>query len=353
MTKKQNITLSDIAKVLNVSKVTISKALRNHPDISVRMKEMIKKTALEMGYSPNFVARNLSAKKTNTIGLVVPKIAHFFFGAVIESIYDAAFENNYEIILTVTQEDKEKESMYINSLLSMRVDGIIISISQETVDCSIFNTIKEREIPIVFLDRVIECGDFTCVTVEDYKGSYKATEHAIKMGYTKLAHLAGPKEINISRERYNGFIDALSDNNIPLNTDWIVHGGFGEKDGYNGFMQLAESGNLPEFVFAVTYPVALGVYAAAQKLGLKIPDDIDIICFGDSDVNRFISPSLSCIYQPTEKLGKEAVRLIIEQIDGYEKFNPVKIELPTNIVIRETCSKKNNITKHILSEQQQ
>ena len=340
MTKNQNITLNDIAKALNVSKVTISKALRNHPDISVRMKELIKKTALEMGYSPNFVARNLSAKKTNTIGLVVPKIAHYFFGSVIESIYDAAFENNYEIILTVTQEDSEKESKYIKSLMSMRVDGIIISISQNTVDCSVFNKIKEREIPLVFLDRVIDCGDFTCVTVKDYSGSYKATEHAIKMGYTKLAHLAGPMEINISRERCKGFKDALSDNNIELKEDWILHGGFSEKDGYKGLMEIFESGDLPEFIFTVTYPVALGVYAAAQKLGLRIPDDIDVMCFGDSDVNRFISPSLSCVYQPTEKLGQEAVRLLIEQINNYDSFNPVKVELPTDLIIRETCSKK-------------
>ena len=217
MAKTQNITLNDIAMVLNVSKVTISKALRNHPDISIRMKDLIKKTAIEMGYSPNFVARNLSAKKTNTIGLVVPKIAHFFFGSVIEAIYDAAFENNYEIILTVTQENQEKENKYIQSLLSMRVDGIIISITQNTVDCSMFESIREKEVPIVFLDRVVECGDFSCVTVEDYAGSYKATEHAIKMGYTKLAHFAGPKEINISRERYRGFVNALTDNNIRVN----------------------------------------------------------------------------------------------------------------------------------------
>ena len=340
MAKTQNITLNDIAKVLNVSKVTISKALRNHPDISIRMKDLIKKTAIEMGYSPNFVARNLSAKKTNTIGLVVPKIAHFFFGSVIEAIYDAAFENNYEIILTVTQENQEKENKYIQSLLSMRVDGIIISITQNTVDCSMFESIREKEVPIVFLDRVVECGDFSCVTVEDYAGSYKATEHAIKMGYTKLAHFAGPKEINISRERYRGFVNALTDNNIQVNEEWIIHGGYSDVDGYNALMKLAEAGNLPEFIFTVTYPVALGVYAAAQKLGLKISQDIDVICFGDSDVNRFISPSLSCVYQPTEKLGREAVKMILEQINNYENYNPVKLELPTDLVIRETCSKK-------------
>ena len=137
-----------------------------------------------------------------------------------------------------------------------------------------------------------------------------------------------------------------------MNENWVLHGGFGETDGYNGLIKLAESGNLPEFIFTVTYPVALGVYAAAQKLGLKIPDDIDVMCFGDSDVNRFISPSLSCVYQPTEKLGREAVRLLIEQINHYDNFDPVKVELPTDLIIRETCSRKNNDKHQILTEKQ-
>ena len=150
--RKKSITLSDIAKKLNVSTVTISKALRDHPDIANKTKKLIVKTAAEMGYSPNLLARNLASRKSNTIGIVVPKIAHFFFGSIIESIYDIAFKHKYEILLTVSQENEERERNHIQTLLSMRVDGILISISQETKDYSIFQTVKERGTPIVVMD---------------------------------------------------------------------------------------------------------------------------------------------------------------------------------------------------------
>ena len=340
MNRRNQITLEDIAKELNVSKVTVSKALRGHPDISVVTTELIKKTAEKMGYTPNYFARNLSSRKSNTIGLVVPKIAHFFFGSVIEAIYDTAFKNNYEIILTVSQENAEREKKHIESLLSMRVDGLIVSVSQETKDAAIFETVKQKGVPLTFIDRIIEIPDVSTVTVDDRGGSFEAVEHAIKLGYKKLGHLAGYEDIYIGKRRHQGFVDALQKHNIEVNPNWIITGGFGEEDGYKGFMKMLKNQNLPEFLFTVTYPVALGVYAAVQEVGLKIPDDIDILCFGNSDINRFISPSLSCVDQPTEELGKKAVELIIENINNFESFEPRHIEIPTNLLLRETCTAK-------------
>ncbi len=343
MNRINQITLADIAKELNVSKVTVSKALRGHPDISAATSELVKKTAQRLGYTPNYFARNLSSRKSNTIGVVVPKIAHFFFGSVIEGIYDAAFKNNYEIILTVSQENAEREKKHIESLLSMRVDGLIVSVSQETKDPSIFEMVKLKGVPLTFIDRIVEIPDVSTVTVDDRGGSFEAVEHAIKLGYTKLGHLSGYQDIYIGKRRNQGFVDALNKYNIEVNPDWIISGGFGEEDGYKGFMKLYESGNLPEFLFTVTYPVALGVYAAVQEVGLKIPDDIDILCFGNGDTNRFISPAISCVNQPTEELGKQAFNLIIENINNYETFKPKHIEIPTNLLLRETCMVKKSV----------
>ncbi len=333
--KPKSITLDDIAKRLNVSRVTVSKALRGHPDISSKTADQVKNLAKELGYTPNYMARNLSSKKSNTIGLVVPKIAHFFFGSLIESIYDNALKYNYEIILTVSQENEEREKKHIQTLLSMRVDGIIISISEHTHDMEIFNTVKKMGIPLVFVDRVPEISGFSSVAVDDRGGAFKAVEHAIKIGYKKIGHLAGFKGINIGDKRREGFEDALKNHNIPLNKDWVVEGGFGEEDGYNGFMKMYKSGSLPEFIFAVTYPVALGAYAAIEDLGLEIPKDIDIICFGNSDVNRFISPSLSCVDQPTDKLGKKAVDMVVEHINN-PNIEEQHIEIETDLILRET-----------------
>ena len=336
--KPKTITLDDIAKQLNVSRVTVSKALRGHPDISAKTTEIIKKLAKDLGYTPNYMARNLSSKRTNTIGLVVPKIAHFFFGSLIEAVYDKAYENGYEIILTVSQENSEKEFKHIQTLLSMRVDGIIISISQDTTDSSIFNTVKKMGIPLIFVDRVIEKAGFSSVTVDDRGGTFKAIEHVIKIGYTKIGIIAGYDEINIGRKRYLGFEDAMKKYDLSINPNWVVKGGFGEEDGYNGLKKIYQTGTLPEFIFAVTYPVALGVYSAAKELGLNIPQDIDIMSFGNSDVNRFISPSLSSVYQPAHELGRKGTELIIQQINkptAEEKH----IEIDTDLIIRETASK--------------
>jgi LacI family transcriptional regulator len=337
--RTSHITLDDIAKKLDVSRVTVSKALRGHPDISEKTAKRIRKLADELGYSPNFIARNLSARRSNMLGVVIPKIAHFFFGSVIEAIYNTAFDNNYETILTVSQENAEREMKHIQTLVSMRVDGMIISVSQETRDIEIFKWIKKMGIHVVFVDRMPGPGipGFSSVMVNDKGGAFQAVEHAIKMGYRRIGFVGGNPEINIGLNRLLGFEQAMKNYNVPIKREWIVHTGFGKDDGYAGFKQLYHTGQLPEFVFAVTYPVALGIYEAAKELGLRIPGDIDIICFGDSDVNRFLSPSLSCVHQPTQELGTKAVQMILEMIRNPEETREQHIEIPTELILRETC----------------
>ena len=335
--KNTQITLSDIAKKLNVSAVTISKALRNHPDISKKTKKLVVETANEMGYTPNYMARNLSSKKTNTIGLVVPKIAHFFFGAIIEAIYSIAFESDYEIILMVSQENAEKEKKHINTLLAMKVDGIIISISQETKEYSIFESVLSKNVPIVFIDRVPDIKNVDKVFVDDKAGSFSAIEHAIKIGYKKIGHFAGYDEVNIGRQRYLGFTEAMKKYKIPINKKWVFKGGFGEQYGYESFLQLYKNNNLPEIIFTVTYPVALGIYKAVEELGLKIPNDIDLICFGDANEQKYLSPPLSCITQPTASIAKHSMEILLAKINDSENYEFKTIVLPTELTIRGTC----------------
>lgn len=335
--KGKTIKLSDIAEQLNVSTVTVSKALRGHPDISPKTTKLIRETAEKIGYTPNFMARNLSARKSNTIGIIVPKIAHYFFGSIIESIYDIAFQNNYEIILTVSQENEEREKRHIQTLLSMKVDGIIISISQETKDYSIFETVRSRGVPIVFMDRVPKIPDIDSVSVNDRFGAYRAIEHAIGLGYKKIGHFAGYTDINIGQQRYLGFEDAMKKHNIPINPEWVCRGGFGEKSGYESFMKLYKENNLPDLIFTVTYPVALGVYMAAAEVGLKIPDDIDVLAFGNAKVQKFLSPPLSCVDQPTDQLAAKSMELLFNRINNPDEKSTREVEVPTELVLRGTC----------------
>jgi len=339
--RSKHITLSDIAKKLNVSTVTISKALRGHPDISPKTTKLVKAMAEQLGYSPNFMARNLSARRSNTIGVVVPKIAHHFFSSIIEHIYNYAFEHNYEIILTVSQESEVREKRHIQTLLSMRVDGIIISIAQETKNYNIFETVKSRGVPLVFMDRTPDLVEVNKVTVDDKSGAFKAIDHAIKLGYRKIAHFSGNTTINIGRERLLGFKHAMNSNSVEINPEWIVEGGFGEKSGYDSFMKLYREKNLPDLIFAVTYPVALGIYMAAKEVGMQIPEDIDVICFGNAQVQSFLSPPLSCVNQPTDELAVKSLQVLIDNIDNKENYEPKQLIIDTNLILRGTCIKYN------------
>jgi len=342
MTKGRHITLDDIAKRLKVSRVTVSKALRGHTDISVQLTRRIRALANELGYTPNIIARSLSSRRSHMIGLVVPKIAHYFFSSVIEGVYDTAFDNQYETILTVSQENAERELMHLKTLVSMRVDGIIISISQETRDLTRFKWIQKMGIPLVFVDRRPEgsIAGFSSVLSDDHAGTFQAVMHAIKTGYRKLGFIGGMTNVNIGYERLRGFHDALKEHHIPANPAWIVPGGYGKDDGYAALKQLHEKGTLPDFIFAVTYPVALGIYDAAKDLDLRIPDDIDIMCFGDSDVARLLSPALSAVRQPTRELGTHAVKFLLENLSEPAITKEQHVVLPTELVIRETCTAK-------------
>ncbi len=331
--KIKPVRLEDLARKLKVSKVTISKALRNHPDISDETKIKVKELAERIGYVPNFMAKNLSSRKSNIIGLVVPKIAHFFFGSIIESIYNTAFENNYETVITVSQELASREKRHIQSLLSMRVDGLIVSITEETKDYAIFEKITQSNIPLVFIDRVPSIKNVFSVTVDDKGGAFSAVDYFIKNGITKIGHVGGYSHINIGRARLNGFIEAIQKNNIPINKNWVIEGGFGEEDGYRGFKEMFKTGSLPEAIFAVTYPVAIGVYEAATELGIKIPQDIQITCFGNNTFKHTVPSVFNFVDQPTAELGKNAVQLLLELINNPSSAKSKNIELKTRLLI--------------------
>lgn len=338
MSSKQ-VTLSDIAKQLGVSIITVSKALRNHPDISETTAKLVRETANELGYTPNLMARNLASRKSNSIGVVLPQIAHHFFSTIMDYIYDYATLNNYQVFLTVSQENAEMQKKQIQTLISMRVDGLIVSISQDTSDFEVFENAIKRQIPIVFMDRIPDIKNCNTVTVDDRGGAYKATEHAVKLGYKKIAQFAGYSKINIGRERIIGFKNALKDYNLVVNNDWIIEGDYEEKHGYDSFMKLYREKNLPELILAVTFPVAIGVYTAAKEVGMRIPDDIDLICFGNSPVQEFLSPPLSCINQPTDQLAKKSLDLLLENIDNSENFTVKQIVIDTELILRGTCIK--------------
>lgn len=314
--KKVPLTQQDIAKKLKVSRITVSKALRDHPDISEVMKEKVRKTVEKMGYSPNLIAKQLSLRKTFTIGIVVPDLENSFFAYLIDSIIDTATEHDYHIILTVSREKEEMERQNIRNLIGMRVDGLLVCVSQFTVDPEIFEYARRLNIPLVFFDRAINNIGFSSVVYNDKRGTAEALNQVIAGGYTKIAHFAGYSKTSIGKERCTSYKNALKRNGIPVIKDWIIEGGFEIEDGIKAFNKLNSFGNLPEIILAVNDRVALGAYKAIRKTGLKIPDDIGIIGYGFYETAQMFSPTLSIINQDPRKMGRVAANMLIEEING-------------------------------------
>jgi LacI family transcriptional regulator len=320
-----SIRQSDIAKELNVSRVTVSKALRNHPDISAEMKKKVNAAAKKMGYIPNLIATQLNSRKTFTIGVVVPDLENSFFSYIVDSIIDYATENEYRVILTVSREKENVEKQNIENLIGMRVDGLLICNSQETKDTTIYSQIKKMKIPLVFFDRVVANRGFSSVVFDDRKGANSALDEVIEAGYTRIAHFAGYQSINVGKERCEGYLESLEKHDIPIRKDWIIEGGYELKDGQDAFKKLKETGDLPQIIFTVNDRVALGVYLAAAESGMKIPSDIGIMGFGFSETTDIFNPSLSVINQDPRKMGRISAKTLIDEINRKKNGKTVNI----------------------------
>ncbi len=328
--KTNHITQQDIANRLNVSRITVSKALRDHPDISDEMKERVKKAVENMGYSPNLIARQLSIQKTFTLGIVIPDLENSFFAYMVDSIIDASTELNYHIILTVSREKEILEKNNIMNLIGMRVDGLLVCVSQHTSDHKVFEYARKMKIPLVFFDRAIKGMGFSYVAFEDKSGTLEAMNQLISRGYTNIAHFAGYSGTSIGIERCNGYKEALMNNGIPIREEWIIEGGYEINDGIRAFEKLKTTKKLPEIILAVNDRVALGAYKAIRKTGLKIPEDIGILGYGFSDTAHLFSPTLSIINQDPRKMGRIAANLLIDEIQGDSKNSPTEILIEEN-----------------------
>lgn len=329
-----------MADRLGISKVSVSKALRGHTDIGETTRQKVLALAAELGYRPNPIAQKLTAKHTRTIGLVVPKIAHHFLTRAIDAIYRAANEENYEIIMMVSEEDAALEKTHVQTLLSMRVDGLLISVTEQTRDPEIFQQVIAHNTPLVFFDRVIPGLGASCITSADEAGATLLVNCAIEKGYRHFGHIGGYQSVSIGKQRYKGFNKALSIHNISPHPDHILFGGFSRRDGYKAMSELIKQGSLPEIIFAVTYPVALGILACARENEISIPEELDLVCFGSSDYNDFISPSITGITQPAAEIGELALAHLLKLIRGDEDVSIGDIAVPVQINHAETCIHK-------------
>ncbi|MFA6470012.1 MAG: LacI family DNA-binding transcriptional regulator [Bacteroidota bacterium] len=326
-------TIIDIAQKLNVSPSTVSRALSDHPDVKKETKDLIKKIAEELRYSPNPIARSLKNSRSTTIGVIVPEIKHDFFSSAISGIEDVAYQSGYTILVCQSNESYEREVVNTNVLMHQRVAGVIVSISQNTKSADHFLDLLRRKIPVVFFDRVIEGINASCVVIDDYKSAFDATSFLLSKGYSKIAHFAGPKELGICLHRKNGYVDALKQNGIILHNDYVRYGGLHEQDGYNSMDAMLKENVIPDAIFAVNDPVAIGAFQRIKESKLKIPDDIAIVGFSNNKITSLVDPQLTTIDQPSFEMGRKSAEILLSAIED-NSSGPKNIVLNTNLIVR-------------------
>ena len=331
-------TISDIARELKITAATVSRALNNHPGIKDTTKKAVKEAAVKLNYQPNKVASSLRLGKSNIIGVIIPSAEINFFGSVIHGIEKMANENNYNVLIYQTNELYEYEKRGVQTFLQSQVDGILASISKETINLDHYNEITRRGVPLVLFDRVSDALDVSSVVVNDYAGAFAATKHLIDQGCKSIAHIGGQQHVNIFNQRLKGYIDALNVHNIPVNEDLIIYGKVSIESGKECMKKLLDGSKYPDGVFAVEDFTALGAMQAIKNANRKMPDDIAIIGFANEAFGEYLTPSLSTVNQQTVRMGEEAARLFFDRlckIDLYKTI-PRKMVLEPELVCRES-----------------
>lgn len=311
---------ADIAAKLGISRVTVTKALRDSPDISKEMILKVKSTAKEMDYIPNLTARNLTSNKTQTLGIILPDITNLYFSSIVRGMMEIADNESYHIILTVSREERKKESENVLKLLSMNVDGLLVCQTLDTVEAEIFERVKKRKKPIVFFGRPVGFSGYDYIGFDDYGAAEKLTDHVIKKGKTKIAHISGDLKSD-GKYRLDGFLASMKKNKINVRKEWIIEGKFFPEYGYEGFNKIYKSGNLPEVVFCGNGMIARGTYEAIRENGLRIPEDIGVVAVDHRTYAEMLYPKLTYIDYPTRTLGNEAMKLLIKKIENNQPQN--------------------------------
>ena len=335
-------TLRQIAETLGISIPTVSKALKDYPDVSKKTKAMVKELAKTLNYKPNSFAVNLRTKESKTIGIIIPEIVHHFFSNVIKGIISQAEKKGYLVIILQSNESYELEKKQINLLIDKRVDGILISIANETADFKHLTELIDQNKPLVMFDKIAKIVKCSKIIIDDRKAAYIATQHLIDTGCKRIAHFRGPLLPQNSIDRFLGYKKALIDNGLSYDPSLVYICQCGDnsfEEGKLNATRLLKEHKDVDGVFINTDMVAIGAITEFRKRKVKIPEDISIVGFSNWFMSSAITPSLTTIDQPGYKIGKMAFKQLYKELKAVKKEKiiiPKIIELKTNLIKRES-----------------
>lgn len=330
------ITLKDIAKALNLSASTVSRAMRDNPAISAKTRLKVKEYAKKHKYKPNLLALQLKTNKNNTIGVVVPEIVHYFFSTVLDGIQQEAEKEGYNLLITHSKENYEREVRSVETLLEARVCGILISQSKTTSSYDHFQDIIDNSVHLVFFDRICTGINTDKVVVDDYAGAYNAVEHLIKTGCTRIAYLGSTSQMPISNNRRMGYEDALKKHKLPVDKNLMKVCDTADQ-AIQIVPKMLESEVVPDAFFCINDEVGATCIQIAKSLGFGVPEDISVCGFTNSYITDITYPRLTSVDQHGIEMGKVAARLLINRIERKEiKDGIVSRLIKTELVVKES-----------------
>ena len=321
-----------------MSIATVSRALRNSPEIGAEMQEKVKALAKKLNYRPNPFAQSLRKEAPRVIGVVVPNLVTHYYAAVLDGIEDEARKEGYSVISANTHEDSEKEVHAIDNFINLHVEGIIACLAQNTTDYKHFEEISQMGIPLVFFGRTCLPDKFSSVMANGDVAAQEATQHLIDTGSKRIAFIGGPNHLDMVRRRKHGYLEALRENRIPIDRDLVVCEKIDYNWAYEATKRVLEQDNPADAILAFNDIITFAAFSAIKDKGLRIPEDVALIGFTDDVHAQYVTPRMSAIEDQSHEMGSEACRLLLKNIGGDQKI--YKKIVPQKVVIRDTSAKK-------------
>ncbi|WP_053990551.1 LacI family DNA-binding transcriptional regulator [Mangrovimonas sp. TPBH4] len=335
-------TIYDIAKELDITAATVSRALNNNPKISKATRDLVLKTAQEMNYEPNKLAVALKSGKSNNVGIIVPRIDRNFFSTVIRGIEEELYPHGYHVIICQTHNDQDMEAKNLEALLNAQVDGIMISASNVVLDKNhIIHKIIQKNVPLIFFDRKKNIPGVSSVTINDFEAAYNATQHLIDQGCKHIAHIGGDRSIEIYDDRFSGYKQALIDNGFEYDEDYVELVRSKVEEGKKAAKKLLKLNPPPDGIFSSSDPVILGAIQEIKAHGVRIPEDCAVIGFSNEPFTKFMELPITSVDQSPLEMGKITAQVFLEQVNN---TNNIKVEkkvvLTPELMIRKSSLKK-------------
>ncbi|MBO4826796.1 MAG: LacI family DNA-binding transcriptional regulator [Prevotella sp.] len=335
---KRRVSLKDLAEQLGVSIATVSRALRNSHEVGDEMKQKVQALAKQLNYRPNPFAQSLRRESPRMIGVVVPNLVTHYYAAVLSGIEDYATSRGYTVISSNSHESHEDEERAVDNFVSMHVEGIVACLAQDTTDYSHFIEINEMGIPLVFFARTCLPELFSSVVANGDEAAQQATNHLIATGSRRIAFLGGPNHLDMVRRRKHGYLEALREHKMPIDRSLVVCGKIDYDVAYQATRKLLQGDNPPDAILAFNDIITFAAFEAIKSLGLRIPQDVAIVGFTDSDTAAFVTPKLTAIMDQAHKTGLKACELLLKNIAGDKHI--YKEVVPMILKIRESSSKE-------------